>query len=112
MATGNSAGDTRDASGNDRHAVNHGVKWDADGNAVFDGRNGWLEVPARQMPAMGTGSFSVAAWVHTEQQLDDVLGDVMTCYDPQSRNGFTLRPDELRRRDQCPVELAQHPLWN
>jgi hypothetical protein len=82
--------DTRDASGNDRHAVNHGVKWDADGNAVFDGRDAWLEVPARQMPAMGTGNFSVAAWIHTEQQLDDVLGDVMTCYDPQSRNGFTL----------------------
>ncbi|MFP6618002.1 MAG: LamG domain-containing protein [Pirellulaceae bacterium] len=84
------AGDTRDASGHDRHAVNHGVKWDAAGNAVFDGRDAWLEVPARQLPALGTGSFSVAAWIHTDQQLDDVLGDVMTCYDPRSRNGFTL----------------------
>ena len=84
------AGDTRDCSGHDRHALNHGVTWDANGHATFDGRQAWLEVPSRQFPALETENFSIASWIHTDHLLDDVLGDVMTCYDPQRRNGFTL----------------------
>jgi hypothetical protein len=82
--------DARDSSDGDHHAVNHGVRFSADGSAVFNGKDAWLEVPVAGSLKLGKESFSIAAWVHTDQQLDDVLGDVMTCYDPDKRTGFTL----------------------
>ena len=72
-----------------RNAVNHGVRF-ADGSAMFDGRQAWLEVPTSPSLKFGTGDFSISVWVHTEQALDDVLGDLLTCYDPTRRTGFTL----------------------
>ena len=39
---------------------------------------------------MGKGAFSIAVWVHTEAELADVLCDVLTQYDPDTRSGFTL----------------------
>lgn len=83
-------GNTKDSSGKNRHAINHGVAWDRDGNAVFNGRSAWLEIPASQNPSLTTGDFSISTWIHTAKELDDVLGDVMTSYNPQTRNGFTL----------------------
>lgn len=80
--------DVRDSAGH-HHAVNHGVQITDDG-AFFDGRGAWLEVPRSAKLRFGTDSFSVAAWIHTAEELDDVLGDVMTCYDPQTRTGFTI----------------------
>ncbi|MEO2015698.1 MAG: LamG domain-containing protein [Fuerstiella sp.] len=82
--------DARDSSGGEHHAVNHGVQFDSEGGAVFDGRDAWLEVPVSGALSLGKESFSIAAWVHTDQRLDDVLGDLMTCYDPPTRTGFTL----------------------
>jgi hypothetical protein len=82
--------DARDSSGGDHHAVNHGVRFDSEGSAVFNGKDAWLEVPVSGALKTGKEAFSIAAWVHTEQKLDDVLGDVMTCYDPATRTGFTL----------------------
>jgi Concanavalin A-like lectin/glucanases superfamily len=82
--------DARDSSGKNHHAVNHGVQFDSEGNAVFNGRDAWLEVPAAETLKLAKKSFSIAVWVHTAQRLDDVLGDVMTCYDPATRTGFTL----------------------
>lgn len=82
--------DARDSSGQNHHAVNHGVQFDLEGSAVFNGRDAWLEVPVSDSLKPGRKSFSVAAWIHTEQNLDDVLGDVMSCYDPATRTGFNL----------------------
>lgn len=83
-------GDAEDSSENGYDAVNHGVRFDPEGSAVFNGTDAWLEVPVTESLKLGTRSFSMTAWIHTEQQLDDVLGDVMTCYDPDTRTGFTL----------------------
>jgi len=80
--------DTRD-SVSDRAAVNHGVQFE-NGHAVFDGIDNWIEVPADDVPEIANGEFSVAAWIHTDEELDDVLGDVLTRYDPVARRGFTL----------------------
>lgn len=82
------ASDTKESVAS-RDAVNHGVRFE-NGSAVFDGKTAWLEVPASKSLKLGTGDFSISVWVHTEQALDDVLGDVLTCYDPGRRNGFTL----------------------
>ena len=70
-------------------AINHGVEFD-DKSARFDGIDAWLEVPASRWSKLGTDDFTISVWVHTEQHLDDVLGDVVTCYDPDTRNGFNL----------------------
>ncbi len=82
--------DARDQSGNKHHAVAHGVKFESGGAAVFDGIDDWLEVPVSKALRLGRGEFSIAVWVHTAEKLDDVLGDVLTCYDPGTRTGFTL----------------------
>ena len=82
------ASDSRD-SVSGRVAVNHGVRFQDD-HAVFDGIDNWLEVPAGNVPVIGDSEFSVAVWIHTDEELDDVLGDVITHFDPADRRGFTL----------------------
>jgi hypothetical protein len=91
------AGDTKDASGRGHHATNHGADLTtlgpggkADGAARFDGRDDYLEVADSRSLRLGTGDFSVAVWVHTDKDLDDVLGDLIAKFDPASRKGFTL----------------------
>jgi hypothetical protein len=82
-------GDCRDYSGHGNHGVNHGVNL-VDG--VFDGVGAYVEVPHKENDSLrlGTGDFSVSVWVHTEKQLDDVVGDVLDMYDPDLRRGITL----------------------
>ncbi len=82
--------DAQDISGGAHHAVNHGVRFDAEGSAVFNGKDAWLEVPVSGALKLAKKPFSIAVWVHTDQRLDDVLGDLLTCYDPATRTGFTL----------------------
>ena len=81
--------DANDSSAGGHHAVNHGVRFE-NGSAVFNGLDAWLEVPVSKSLKLGRKEFSIAAWVHTDELLDDVLGDVITCYDPAARKGFTL----------------------
>lgn len=83
------AGDCKDASGNGHHGVNHGAELTADG-AVFDGIKDYIQVPDSKSLRLGTKEFSVAVWVHTKNELDDVLGDILSKYDPATRNGLTL----------------------
>ena len=80
-------GDCRDRSGNGLHAVNHGVRLE---DGWFDGRGAYLEIPAHEKLQLGAGDFTVSAWIHTEPDLDDVLGDVISQYDPAARRGLNL----------------------
>jgi hypothetical protein len=82
-------GDCRDSSGKGNDGVNHGVELAADG-ARFNGIDASIEVPDSKSLALGTGDWSVAAWIHTEEKLDDVLGDILSKYDPDSRTGVNL----------------------
>lgn len=91
------AGDTNDHSGNGHHGVNQGVDLTAagpdgkpGGAAGFEGRGGYLEVPASDSLRLGKREFSISLWVRTEQILDDVLGDLVSQYDPVTRTGFNL----------------------
>lgn len=83
------AGDARDVSGNNREAINHGVKFE-DGSAVFDGIDSWMEVPAAKCFRPGNKPFTLSVRIHTDGKLDDVLGDILACYDPAARKGFLL----------------------
>ena len=91
------AGDARDASGNGQHLQVHAVDWmvkgpagQSGGAAGFNGRDSLLTAPSPQQFNPGQGAFSVSAWVHTEAVLDDVLGDVISKFDPRRRTGFEL----------------------
>ena len=82
--------DADDSSGSGRHAINHGVVFEGGEGAFFDGIDSWLEVPAELIPEWGDRAFTLSAWVHTAENLDDVLGDVMSCFDPATRQGFNF----------------------
>jgi len=91
------SGDCLDVSGHQNHGVNHGVQFQGTGpgevlshSAIFDGAESWIEVPASNALNLGTGDFSFSAWVHTDEVLDDVLGDVVSQYDSKTRTGFQL----------------------
>ena len=78
-------GDCRDCSGNGNRGSPH--SWDG---GPFDGRSSYIEVDDDPTLHLGCGDFSIAAWVHTEEPLDDCLGDIVAKYDPETRTGFNL----------------------
>ena len=80
-------GDCRDHSGRGNDGVNHGVEL-KDGR--FDGRGAWIEVPPSDSLRLGTGDFTVAAWIHTDAIVDDTIGDVISLFDSRRRRGVTL----------------------
>lgn len=89
------AGNAQDTGPNHLELANQGVQFEtpgprgeAGGSAAFDGRGTHLETAG--LPALGTGDFSIALWVHTDEILDDDLGDIVAQYDPVRRVGFHL----------------------
>src|SRR4029079_16901618 len=80
-------GDCRDHSGEGRHAINHGVDL---ATGRFDGKGAYLEVPDAAAFQFGTGDFTIAASVDIAASLDDVVGDIVSRFDPDGRKGFTL----------------------
>lgn len=81
--------DGRDSSVNGLHAQVLGAKFTDEG-ASFDGRGDHLLVPASPRLALGTDDFTISVRLYTAAALDDALGDIVSCYDPASRNGFLL----------------------
>lgn len=84
--------DARDASGNGRHLEATDVEFqETDGfaSARFNGRTSLMRL-TEDSPQLGTGEFSVSLWVHTEAELDDTLGDLVSQYDARERRGFHL----------------------
>ena len=89
--------DSRDSSGNGLHLTGRGVRYGEKGArrndrsaATFDGRTCVLEAAGDRRLDPGTGPFSISAWVHTARSLDDVIGDVVSKFDPARRTGFEL----------------------
>ena len=80
--------DARDSVGK-RHAINHSVAFDGTA-ATFSGRGAWLEVPKSVAPVLGDRPFTISAWIHTDEILDDSLGDILSCYDQIKRTGFNF----------------------
>jgi hypothetical protein len=91
------AGDCRDYSGAGNHGENHGADLTAHGPggkpktaARFDGRDDYIEVPSSESLRLGASDFSISVWVRTDEVLDDILGDIVSKYDPDSRRGFNF----------------------
>lgn len=82
--------DGNDTSGNGHNGAVHGVTFDAKEGALFDGRTSYIEVPHAEGLNLGDGDFTISAWIHTEAELDDTLGDLFTKYDPATRKGLNF----------------------
>lgn len=91
------AGDAQDHSSQANHCEAHEVDLQAAGQtgqagtaAAFDGRQSHIEVPNSKSLQLGQKEFTIALKIHTEEELDDALGDLLSKYDPQSRRGFNF----------------------
>lgn len=80
-------GDCRDYSGLENHGVNHGADLET---GVFSGAGAYIEIPSHPSLHLGTGDFAICARIHTEREVNDILGDILDKYDPQLRRGITL----------------------
>ena len=110
-------GDCQDHSGNGLHAVNHGVKLD---DGTFDGRGAYLEIPPNRKLLLGAKDFSFSVWVHTDKDIDDVIGDVVSQYDAATRRGVNLTLKSTAggysshgddRHVYFGIDNAQEPTW-
>ncbi len=95
------AGDARDSSGQGLDLTSHGVDFAASSPggkqttaAAFDGRDDFLELPAGKLK-LGIDDFTLSLWVHPDAQLDDVIGDLVSQYDPATRTGLNLSIQNL-----------------
>ncbi len=88
--------DGRDGSGHGRHATTVGeVAFGASNEPSLGGAvarivrgQGSLVVP--DLPARGTGDFTIGMWVNANPRPTSALGDLASAFDPAGRQGFTL----------------------
>jgi hypothetical protein len=80
-------GDAHDHSGHGNHGVVHGA---GPAEGQFDGRGSHIEVPPSDSLNLGQGDFTLAAWDWTAPDTEDVLGDILTQFDPVRRRGFNF----------------------
>ncbi len=89
--------DYNDSSGNNLHAIPHGTEIEnttppgtEGASVVFDGRMAWLEVQDHPLLNMGTDDFSIVGWYFVSKQGNDLPGDLISKYDPETRTGFQI----------------------
>jgi len=70
--------------------------------AKFDGRGSRITIPSTAPLQLGTGDFTISMWVHTDTELDDDLGDLISHFDPRTRTGF-----HISLRNNCGVTHSQ-----
>ncbi|MBM3502214.1 MAG: hypothetical protein FJX74_26480, partial [Armatimonadetes bacterium] len=90
-------GDARDVSGHGNHGRGCGIDFAAEGPggepgtaARLDGCGAAIEVPHAEAMRLGTGDFTIAAWVRTEDVFAGAAGDVLSKWDADARRGVTL----------------------
>lgn len=69
------------------HAGPHGQPQTA---ARFNGFSSLLEVPDHAALRFGSGEFTIAAWVHSDPREADVVGTLLSKFDPARRTGVQL----------------------
>jgi hypothetical protein len=80
-------GDCEDHSGNGNHGINFNVDLRTGG---FNGIDSYLLVEHSGSLDISKGDFAICCWVHTERDVTDVIGDIVSKYDPSRQKGFTL----------------------
>ena len=69
--------------------VNHNVAI-SENYASFNGTDSYIEFTASQALQLGDGDFSIAAQIWTAKELDGVVGDIVSKFDPTHRRGLNL----------------------
>jgi hypothetical protein len=88
-------GNCRDSLGV-HHGMGHNIKFvedrggRAEGAALFNGVDGYIEVAHDEGLAFGTRDFSMAFWAKLPGNVDTVNGDILTKYDPDLRRGINI----------------------
>lgn len=59
-------------------------------SAELDGIHSEIVIDRSPLANIGTGDFSLALWVNASEDTDDVVGDLLSQYDSQTRRGFNL----------------------
>ncbi len=78
----------RDTCG-ERNGDARGVRFEG-GSAVFDGRAAHI-VTANATPFQpGAGDFTISVHIRTAAELDHVLGDIVSTFDPETRRGINF----------------------
>lgn len=83
-------GDARDSSTHQNNGINRGVLLKSGQPAGFDGGTAYIEVPHSKSLSLGKEEFTISVSVNTRSDLGDVIGNVLSKYDPQTRKGFQL----------------------
>lgn len=89
--------DARDGSASKLQTISHGLDFgpeeksaDMVRGARFDGRQSFAEVSDASALRLGTQPFSISLWAHTDDDMGDTLGDLVSWYDAEERRGFHL----------------------
>ena len=80
-------GDARDFSGRGNDGDNHGVDLTT---SEFNGHDSFIEVPYRPGLRFGSKGFTIATWIYTDGEFDDLFGDIVSKFEPVRRTGFSL----------------------
>lgn len=80
--------DARDISGNDRHGEVENVDFTGTNGAVFNGRNGKITID--NPLNLFQGNFSINVDIYTADELTDVIGDILSCFNPSTRQGVNF----------------------
>ena len=82
-------GDATDASGNNHNGTLHNVDFNGS-SALFDGRGSWIDLGNGKNLIDSTDDFAISVRLHTEEALTDVIGDILSWYDPDTRTGINF----------------------
>ena len=89
-------GEIADVSSRGHYGANRGADLTVAGaeggepGAGFDGRESHVEVSHDDSLDPGAGDFSISLWAHTDADLKDGVGDLVSKYDPTLRRGFNF----------------------
>ena len=76
-----------DVTHNSRHGKAQHVKFTQDG-ALFNGRDSIISI--EKADTLFRGNFSISVDVHTNDNLTDVIGDILSYYNPEIRRGINF----------------------
>ncbi len=60
--------------------------------ARFDGESSVIKITGHPVLSRGKKDFTISCWIHTGESSEggDVIGDIISCFDPAERCGFNL----------------------
>ena len=80
--------DANDTTGGQRHGTIENVTFDEKSGATFNGLNSRISIG--NVDRLFRGDFSISVDVHTDEKLTDVVGDILSYFNPELRRGFNF----------------------